>query len=592
MKADTEKARDTARTEGRWMNGLRRHGGAPLAGALALPLVSGGLLVWQASILAGLLGTAATGGLDSGEAFGPLAGLAALFAARAALAYGAERAGAAGAERIKARLRLALFDALAARQPDWAASRTSGALASALLEQVEALDGFFARFLPAMIAATLLPLAFAVLVFPVDWVVALLFLATAPLIPLFMALVGWGAQAAGEAQADALSRLSAFFGDRLRGLSTLVLFGRAEAEAERMAEASEAWRRRTLRVLRIAFLSSAVLEFFAALGVAGVALYVGLSFLGFVDLRLSPFTLEAGLFCLLMAPEVYQPLRQLAAHYHDRAGAKAAVAEIARQFETLPAVASSPAVVSSRPFLAFAKPAGIEVSALTLRTPGGARTILNGADLLIAPGCHVALLGESGCGKSSLLEALAGLRAAEGSIGLGGHALGRIDEAQLREAVALLPQRPHLFAGTIAENIRLADPLASDAALIEAAERARVLDFALDLPDALETRIGEGGFGLSGGERHRVALARLYLRRPAILLLDEPTAHLDPQTEAEVLDDILRFARSEGRTLLVATHSAAVAARMDLTLRIENGRLLPAGGPLHARIAARREDAA
>ena len=592
MKAGKETARDIALGEGRWMSGLRRHGGAPLAGALALPLVSGGLLVWQASILAGLLGTAATGGLGSGEAFGPLAGLAALFVARAALAYGAERAGAAGAERIKARVRLALFDALAARQPDWAASRASGALASTLLEQVEALDGFFARFLPAMIAATLLPLGFAALVFPVDWVVGLLFLATAPLIPLFMALVGWGAQAAGEAQADALSRLSAFFGDRLRGLSTLVLFGRAEAEAERMAEASEDWRRRTLRVLRIAFLSSAVLEFFAALGVAGVALYVGLSFLGFVDLRVSPFTLEAGLFCLLMAPEVYQPLRQLAAHYHDRAGAKAAVAEIARQFETLPVVASSPAVASSRPLLAFTKPAGIEVSALTLRTPDGARTILNGADLLIAPGRHVALLGESGCGKSSLLEALAGLRTAEGTIRLGGHALDRFDEAQLREAVALLPQRPHLFAGTIAENIRLADPLASDEAVAQAAERARVLDVALGLPDGLASRIGEGGFGLSGGERHRVALARLYLRRPAILLLDEPTAHLDPQTEAEVLDDILRFARSDGRTLLVATHSAAVAARMDLTLRIENGRLIPTGAPCRPRLAAKREDAA
>lgn len=591
MTAGEQDGRETARAQRHWMGALRRHGGTPLLLALVLPIASGGLLLWQATLLASLLGRAATGALAQGDVFRGIALLFGLFAARAALAYGAERAGAAGAERIKERVRLALFDQLAARRPDWAATRPSGALGAALLEQVEALDGFFARFLPAMIAATLLPLAFAAVVFPVDWVIGLLFLLTAPLIPVFMALVGWGAEAAGEAQASALSRLSGFFADRLRGLSTLVLFGRAETEAVAMIEASEEWRRRTLRVLRIAFLSSAVLEFFAALGVAGVALYVGLSFLDMVDLRLAPLTLEAGLFCLLMAPEVYAPLRQLAAHYHDRAGAKAAVAEIARQFETLPPVLRGDAVSSVRPHLPLQAPAGIEVSALHLRTPDEARTVLDHVDLLIAPGRHVAILGPSGTGKSTLLEALAGLRAADGTIRIAGHALDLFSEEQLRETVALLPQRPHLFAGTIADNIRLADPEASDEAVLDAAERARVLDFARLLPEELNTRIGEGGFGLSGGERHRVALARLYLRRPVILLLDEPTAHLDRATESDVMDEILRFARAGGRTLLVATHSLDVAARMDLTLRIERGRLIPASGATRP-VVATKENAA
>ncbi|WP_062217962.1 thiol reductant ABC exporter subunit CydD [Aureimonas sp. D3] len=573
--------------ERRWLGGLRTSGGWPLALAVTLPLVSGVLVVAQAWVLAHLLGEAASGTLaPEAETKGALA-LAGLFLARAGLAYGMERAGSAGAERIKARLRLALFDDWMARRPDWGAGHASGALASALLEQVEALDGFFARFLPAMVAATVLPIGFAACVFPVDWVVGLLLLVTAPLIPLFMALVGWGAQAAGEAQASALSRLSGFFGDRLRGLSTLVLFGQAEGAEEAMARAGEEWRLRTLKVLRIAFLSSAVLEFFAALGVAGVALYVGLSFLGFVPVGSAPLTLEAGLFCLLMAPEIYAPLRQLAAHYHDRASAKAAVGEIAAQFGTLPALVSPKPAQEPDLATPLSEPAGVEVCALTLRTPDGARPVLDAADLLLSAGSHVAILGASGSGKSTLLEALAGLRAAQGTIRLAGRPLDEITEPALRQAVALLPQRPHLFAGTIAQNIRLADPLAGDAALIEAAERARVLDFALDLPDGLETRIGEGGFGLSGGERHRVALARLYLRQPSILLLDEPTAHLDRQTECEVLDDILRFAGESGRTLVIATHSLAVAQRMDLVLRIENRRLIPLSGRPRPILASR-----
>ena len=306
---------------------------------------------------------------------------------------------------------------------------------------------------------------------------------------------------------------------------------------------------------------------------------------------MAPLTLEAGLFCLLMAPEVYAPLRQLAAHYHDRAGAKAAVAEIARQFETLPPVLRGDSVSSVRPRLPRETPAGIEVSALHLLTPDGARTVLDHVDLLVAPGRHVAILGPSGTGKSTLLEALAGLRAPDGTIRIAGRALDLFSEEQLRETVALLPQRPHLFAGTIADNIRLADPQASDEAVLDAAERARVLEFARLLPNGLDTRIGEGGFGLSGGERHRVALARLYLRRPAILLLDEPTAHLDRATESDVIDEILRFARAGGRTLLVATHSLDIAARMDLTLRIERGRLIPASGATRP-VVATKENAA
>src|SRR5690606_33449925 len=262
--------------------------------------------------------------------------IAALILARAALAWLGERAGARAAGAVGQGGRLGLFDRRGAHGPQWSRARVSGGLASAIVDQVEALDGFFSRYLPSAVAAAVLPVAFAVVLLPLDIVAGLLLLVTAPLIPLFMALVGWGAEAASRRHLQAFARLSGFFADRLRGLSTLKLYGRAEAEARSVAAASDAVRRRTMAVLRIAFLSSAVLEFFAALGVAGMAVYFGLTYLGFLDVRGSPLTLHVGFFCLLMAPEAYAPLRQFAAHYHDRAAARAAVSQIAAAFDGLP----------------------------------------------------------------------------------------------------------------------------------------------------------------------------------------------------------------------------------------------------------------
>ncbi|MEJ2896571.1 thiol reductant ABC exporter subunit CydD, partial [Bordetella avium] len=477
--------------------------------------------------------------------------------------------GAAPAEVIKRQVREALFARLLARGPQWSREQASGELASAMLEQVEALDGFFAKYIPAMGAAAILPIAFAVIVFPIDVVAGLVLLISAPLIPLFMALVGWGAEAASRRHLQAFARLSGFFADRLRGLATLKLFGRAEAEAENVVEASEALRRRTLSVLRIAFLSSAVLEFFAALGVAGVAVYFGLTYLGYIDIRHSPLTLQAGFFCLLMAPEVYAPLRQFAAHYHDRATARAAVHQLHGLFgelpETLPPLSGSAA--QSQPGAASLRAQG-----LTLRMAGRPQAVLDTVDLELKPGEHVALMGESGAGKSSLLQVLGRLGPqAQGDLWLDGRPLAEWDEAALRERVAFIGQRPYLHAGTLADNIRLARPGADDAAVQEAARRACVLEFTQDWPEGLQTRLDGRGRGLSGGQAQRLALARLFLRDPAIILLDEPTAHLDEDTQARVLDEILAFA--EGRSLILATHAASVAQRLPRQWRLAHGHL-------------------
>lgn len=573
----------TERAASRWLGKRVADGGAGLRVAIALPLLSGALLVAQCYVLAGVLHGAiidhrplASLGMDT-AIFG------ALLTARIALAMAGEMLAVNAAEAIKLKIRGGLAAQMLMREPIWFAGRSSGALSGTVVDQVDALEGYFVRYLPAAVQAAILPLAFAVVVMPIDWIVGLLLLVTAPLIPVFMALAGWGAEAASKAQAQALNRLGGRFADRLRGLVTLKLFGREDAEVAGARAASEELRVRTMRVMRIAFLSSAVLEFFAALGVAGVALYIGLTFLDLVTLRGTELTLQAGLFCLLLAPEVYQPLRLMAAHYHDRAAAKAAAAEIANQAEGFPDATPLVALYHNPP-LRHEGAAKLAIEGLTVKTPQG-RTVIEGLALDVAPGTRIAILGESGIGKSTLLEAIGRLRAATGEIAIDGAPLNDIGEGRLRQRVAMLNQRPRIFPGTLADNIRLGRRGACDTAVTLAAQRARVTDFARLLPEGLETRLGEDGLGLSGGEIQRVALARLYLRDPGLMLLDEPTAHLDPETEALVLDGLLDFA--QGRTLVVATHSRFVAARMDKVFRLAGGNLLPTIQPARVRTDGR-----
>lgn len=573
LERDSAASRPSPPEHARWLAAQARAVRGPLGLAAAAPLVGGILLLLQAWWLARLLDAAIAGQAPRAELAGGIGVIAGLMLARAGLAWLAERASARAAERVKQSVRLALFERLLAQGPAWSRTRVSGELASAVVDQVDALDGFFSRYLPAVIAAAVLPPAFAVALLPFDLVAGLLLFVTAPLIPLFMALVGWGAEAASRRHLRAFARLSGFFADRLRGLVTLKLYGRAEAEGQAVAAASEALRRRTMAVLRIAFLSSAVLEFFAALGVAGIAVYFGLTYLGFLDLRATPLTLQTGFFCLLMAPEVYAPLRQFAAHYHDRAAARAAVAQIDQVFDGLP----GPVVPGHPPRAAVPAGSGaaaLQARGLTALAAGRPAPVLDAAHLDLPAGAHLALMGASGAGKTTLLEALCRLRPCAGEIRIDGRLLADWDESALRARVALIGQRPYLFAGSIAANIRLGRPDATDEQVREAARRARVLAFTHAMPAGLQTRLGEGGHGLSGGQMQRVALARLFLRDPGLILLDEPTAHLDDATQAEVLDEILSFAR--GRTLLLATHAPAVAARLPRVVRLARGALEPA----------------
>lgn len=558
-----------------WLARLPRKGGMASLVAAALPLLGGSLLLVQAALLAHVLHLAIVNHEAIANLVTPLLLLGLVLAVRVLLGALAEVAATSASEAIKLKLRRSLMATILGHAPTWTASRSSGALASALIEHVDAMDGYLTRYVPATLQASLLPLAFAISIAPTDWIVAGLLLVAAPMIPLFMALAGWGAEAATRNQANALTRLSGYFADRLRGITTLKLFGRDAAEIEAVGAASEALRARTMTVLRIAFLSSAVLEFFAALGVAGVALYVGLTFLGLVHLRTVPLALEGGLFCLLMAPEVFQPLRLLAAHYHDRAAARAGLAEMTSILGAAPAEATAPTPAGPLPVVATAP--ALHLSDVAVDTPDG-RPLLAGLNLDVPKGTRIAILGGSGSGKSTLLEALVGLRPHRGGIEFDGIEIGVLSQSELLSRLGMLGQRPTIFAGTIADNIRLGRGGACPTAIRRAAERANVAHFSAMLPQGLDTPLGDAGIGLSGGEIQRIALARVYLREAGLLLLDEPTAHLDTATEVAVIDELCTFAR--GRTMIVATHSMAVAARMDRCYRLVGGSLLAMPRPV------------
>ncbi|MCH6483860.1 thiol reductant ABC exporter subunit CydD [Pseudoxanthomonas sp. LH2527] len=532
----------------------------PLRAASALGVIGGVLVLPQAALIALCLQRAFVDGEPPVTLLPLLGALLATLLLRAGLGWASRRLADRAVERIRIDLRARIARGLVARGPVWVRSQQSGALAERMGAHVDALEGYFGGFVPLRAEIVGVPLAILLAAFVVDRTVGLVLLLTMPLVPAFMMLVGWGAQAASQRQLQALTRMGGHFADRLRGLGLIRLYGRGASELAGIRAAAEELRVRSLRVLRIAFLSSAVLEFFASLSVAMIALYLGLTYLGMLDLRAAPLTLGMGVFCLLLAPEFYAPLRRLATHYHDRAAALAAMDEIALVLDVdEPALSTGDGTQASGTSL-------VSAHAVALRHPAAARDVLHDITLQLQRGQHVALVGASGEGKSTLLEALAGW--------LPVHAGGLQRAPGLR--IGYAPQRPFLFAGSLRDNLRMARPDASEAELEQAAEAAQVMRFASRLPDGLDTVIGERGFGLSGGEARRVALARVFLRDPDLLLLDEPTAFLDADTEAAVLRAIRQFA--QGRAVVLATHSPAAQAAMAQVWQVRDGRVHVDGG--------------
>ncbi len=533
-------------------------------------VLSGWLLIAQAAAIAWAVQQVLVLRAPSRSLVIALALLLACGLLRAALTWLSRQLADTAVETIRSGLRAQLIRRLLERGPLWLRQRRSGELAELMGAHADAMEGYFGGYLLARAEVVAVPLALLVAAFCVDRVVGMILLLTLPLVPVFMMLVGWGAEAASRQQLHALARMGGYFADRLRGLGVIRLYGRGEAELANIDAAAEGVRVRSLKVLRIAFLSSAVLEFFASLSVAMVAVYLGLTYLGMLDLRSAPLTLGAGVFCLLLAPEYYAPLRRLATHYHDRANALAALDEIETALPRSPSGAQRDAGIavprSEMPRVSPSAPPGLRVTDLSLRPLGAHRDVLTHLSFALRAGTHLALVGPSGCGKSTLLDALAGwLQPRTGCLSI---------SEDLR--IGYAPQRPFLFHGSIADNLRMADPQATDEQLHAAAEAAQVMRFVERLPQGLHTMIGERGFGLSGGEARRIALARVFLRDPQLLLLDEPTAFLDPETEASLLVALAEFAR--GRTLVMATHSPAAMRMTGKVLRLPEGVIVEAGG--------------
>lgn len=488
---------------------------------------------------------------------------------RAALQAAETRTGVEASLTVRQTVRALAARKLAALGPGYTERHDSGATSAALIDAVDKLDGYYGRYRPLMGVVMAGPLIIMAAAFSASYVVGLIFLVTAPLLIVFMALVGAGAAAASKDQLTTLQRLAGRFNDRLRALETLNAFNAVERERDGLAQASEDFRRRTMKVLAMAFLSSGVLEFFAALSVAGSAIYIGFSLLGEMPFSTGEtITLQTGLFCLILAPEFYMPLRRLSAAYHDRADAEAG-AEALAPFMTAVARASE-ALTSDHenaPAAAVSKqadtPPAIRFDQTGSVYPDGRRGLAP-ISFEAPAGQITALWGSSGVGKSTALKVLMGYAPlTDGKIFVDGAEL----TAPMIGQAAWIAQRPHVFYGTLIDNISLFDAALPLARIHSAAETAGVMDFAASLPAGLNTQVGDQGYGLSGGQAQRLALARAWAVDMKLVLLDEPTAHLDGEAEARFLDALKRI--SKGRTVIIATHSPAVRDVADQLILLE-----------------------
>ena len=518
-----------------------------LFASVALGVLTALLIVAQAWLLADVVARAFLGGEGASALRTPLIWLAFVVLARAGVAWAAELAAARSSARAKSQLRSALLERIAVLGLDSSREQRSGELAVLCTRGIDALDGYFSLYLPQLLLAAIVPLVVLGAVVWNDWISAAIIAVTIPLIPLFMALVGAATRERMDAQFRTLERLGGHFLDVVAGLPTLKIFGRAKAQAASIREISERYRVAALGTLRITFLSSLILELVATVSVALVAVAIGLRLMnGALDLR-------TALFALVLAPEAYLPLRQLGANYHASSEGMAAAEQV---FSVLQ---STPAPQGTRTNFPNPAIAGLEVDRLTVKYPDRCEPALDDVSFTIEADEILALTGPSGCGKSTLLGVLLGLvRPQSGSIRVGGVELADLDIDAWRAALAWVPQRPHLFKASIAENVRLGRADASEGEVRAAIAAAGLSNTVRDLPNGVDTVLGTQGVGLSAGQRQRVALARAFLRDAPLLALDEPTANLDGQTEQELLETIVTLAR--GRTVVLVAHRPALVA--------------------------------
>lgn len=537
----------------------------------------------QAFSAAEVKATAAQTAIAASDYFTHFIALVGLMLLRAILAYGRERASFEAGTRLRQQVRSVVMDKLTRLGPAFIKGKPAGSWASIVLEQVEDLQDFYARYLPQMTLAGVIPLLILMAVFPINWAAGLILLLTAPLIPLFMILVGMGAADANRKNFDSLSRLSGHFMDRLKGLATLKLFYRGDAELKVIEQASEEFRCRTMSVLRMAFLSSAVLEFFAAVSIAVLAVYFGFSYLGHLDFGYYgahaqlgpnaneglPFSLFVGLFILILAPEFYQPLRDMGTHYHAKAQAVGAAQALMALLEH-----PEPELATGAKTSTIDKIQSLIAKDLEVFSADGTR-LLDPINVELKLGEHLALVGPSGAGKTSLLNALLGFLPYKGKLLINGVELSSIDLAHWRRQLAWLGQEPQLFHGTVRENVALANPEMTDERVWQLLEQANIHEFVRAQPLGLAMPIGEQASTLSVGQAQRIALARALGQEAQLFILDEPTASLDSVSE-QLLTRTLNHAMA-GKMCLMVTHRLDQLGSMDSILVLDKGEMVQRG---------------
>jgi ATP-binding cassette, subfamily C, bacterial CydD len=532
-----------------------------LGADIAIGVATALLVLLQATLLARIV-AAAFAGASLADVSGDIVLLAVVFAGRGVLAWSFEVAGRRAASTVLSELRLALVECRLRTQPAALDRAEGGEIVTAAVQGVDALEAYFARYLPQVVLACVVPVAVLLWVAPVDLESALIMLLTLPLVPVFMWLIGLYTEQRTRARWQELRLLSTHFLDVVRGLPTLRSFNRGRAQATGIAEVSERYRRATMGTLRVSFLSGSVLELAATLGVALVAVTVGVRL---VDGGLG---LEAGLTVLILAPELYLPLRRLGAEFHASADGLAVAARILDLLDAPPAVGPSGPRVAPSP-----ADAPVRLERVCFSYPARPGPVLEGLDLELSPGETVALVGDSGAGKSTIAMLLVRLlEPTAGRISVGGVDLADCGADAWRRLVAWVPQHPTLLRGTLADNIRLGDTAASQLRVRRAAALAGAAPFIEALACGYETLVGDGGRPLSAGERRRIGLARAFLRDAPLLILDEPTADLDPDS-AEVVAKAVERACA-GRTVLLIAHRPDLAGRADRVIRLERGRTI------------------
>lgn len=462
-------------------------------------------------------------------------------------------------------LRKNILNHLFSLGPNYTKSERTGEISNTITNGVEKLDAYFSQFLPQLFLSALIPIIILFFIFPIDFLTGIVFIVTAPLIPIFMILIGSIAESLNKKQWKLLSRMSAYFLDVIQGLTTLKIFGRSKDQIDKISKISNAYRTSTMKVLRVAFLSALVLELLSTISIAIVAVEIGLRLMN-GNLEFQP-----ALFILILAPEFYLPIRQLGTRYHAGMEGMAAAKSIFGILET-PLPENK---IMETGALNFLKDT-INFSDVYYSYNNGERKALQGLSFSVEPGKVTALIGESGSGKTTVINLLLRFFEQEhGKITINNKNINKIDIDKWREQIAWVSQNPYLFHKTIRENILLAKPDANEDDLIQAAQSANIYDFIKSLPQGFETLVGERGTLISGGEAQRIALARAFLKNAPLLIMDEPTANLDPQTEAEMISSLKELI--VGRTVLIIAHRLNTIKEADKIIVFSNGKIVEQG---------------